>query len=260
MILKLPRDRATSWPQTLTQPLQHTLWWVSLNAAGCVTRCQFLLRCCFLNATCEPRAFTAPALPVLCSLQCTLIRMKPDGCWSLVLALKVTLRRNPSPDPRTDMALAAGLASPQLVEGASALFLGRAHYGCVATVLPPNTVGLTRKVLLRSRPLIGRCYAGIDVISAGPPAQPFRKAELGDCWVEVRLPNRLLFFFGESPCAWINLLPDTSKDGITCGCKFMYVYADHCLEHAAHLLRLYLRYMERLMDAHTSSRNHWIQP
>ncbi len=62
---------------------------------------------------------------------------------------QVTLRRNPSPDPRTDAALAAGLGSPQLVEGASALFLGRAHYGCVATVLPPNTVGLTRQVWAR---------------------------------------------------------------------------------------------------------------
>ena len=67
----------------------------------------------------------------------------------------MTLRRNPSPDPRTDAALAAGLASPQLVEGASALFLGRAHYGCIATVLPPNTVGLTRNVRLSGRSLYG---------------------------------------------------------------------------------------------------------
>ena len=60
----------------------------------------------------------------------------------------MTLRRNPSPDPRTDAALGAGLASPELKEGSQALFLGRAHYGCLATLLPPNTVGLTRKVRL----------------------------------------------------------------------------------------------------------------
>ena len=81
-----------------------------------------------------------------CLLTCKHSLVIPRVSREIRSYTQVTLRRNPSPDPRTDAALAAGLASPQLVEGASALFLGRAHYGCVATVLPPNTVGLTRQV------------------------------------------------------------------------------------------------------------------
>jgi 5'-3' exoribonuclease 1 len=51
--------------------------------------------------------------------------------------LQLTLRRNPAPDPRFEPeAAGAALAGATLAPGARAIFLGRAHYGCVATVLP----------------------------------------------------------------------------------------------------------------------------
>ena len=64
----------------------------------------------------------------------------------------MVLRQNPSPDPRSNAALRAGLASPELQEGSVALFLGRAHYGCVATLLPPSAAGLERLVRFAPRP------------------------------------------------------------------------------------------------------------
>jgi 5'-3' exoribonuclease 1 len=52
--------------------------------------------------------------------------------------LQLTLRRNPAPDPRfSPGAAGAELAGLALEPGARAVFLGRAYYGCVATVLPP---------------------------------------------------------------------------------------------------------------------------
>lgn len=62
-------------------------------------------------------------------------------------APQLVLRRNPSPDPRfqPDTA-AAALTGIDLEPGARALYLGRAHYGCLATVLPPVAAGMTKKV------------------------------------------------------------------------------------------------------------------
>jgi hypothetical protein len=57
------------------------------------------------------------------------------------------VRRNPAPDPRfqPDTATSA-LTSYGFQPGARALFLGRAHYGCMATILPDASAGLTKKV------------------------------------------------------------------------------------------------------------------
>lgn len=60
---------------------------------------------------------------------------------------QLVVRRNPAPDPRFQPeTAAASLAAYDLKPGASALFLGRSHYGCLATVLPDASTGLTRKV------------------------------------------------------------------------------------------------------------------
>lgn len=59
----------------------------------------------------------------------------------------MVLRRNPSPDPRFQPdTVAAALAAVELTPGSKGLYLGRAHYGCIATVLPPVAAGMTRKV------------------------------------------------------------------------------------------------------------------
>lgn len=54
------------------------------------------------------------------------------GCMQLFIP------RNPAPDPRLDLeaakARAGDIAFPP---GTETFYLGRAHYGCVATVLPP---------------------------------------------------------------------------------------------------------------------------
>ena len=62
--------------------------------------------------------------------------------------VQASLRRNPAPDPRRDpSSVGSQLGALKFETGQKALFLGRAYYGCVATVLPPVTAGLTRKVL-----------------------------------------------------------------------------------------------------------------
>jgi hypothetical protein len=59
---------------------------------------------------------------------------------------QVTLRRNPAPDPRFQPdAVATSLSATALKDGSVALFLGRAHYGCLATVLPAASQGMTKK-------------------------------------------------------------------------------------------------------------------
>jgi len=61
--------------------------------------------------------------------------------------VQASLRRNPAPDPRRDpSSVGSQLGALKFETGQKALFLGRAYYGCVATVLPPVTAGLTRKV------------------------------------------------------------------------------------------------------------------
>ena len=60
---------------------------------------------------------------------------------------QLVVRRNPSPDPRFQPETAtASLVSYDFKPGARALFLGRSHYGCMATVLPDASAGLTKKV------------------------------------------------------------------------------------------------------------------
>jgi 5'-3' exoribonuclease 1 len=60
--------------------------------------------------------------------------------------MELVVRRNPSPDPRFQPETAtASLVSYDFKPGARALFLGRSHYGCMATVLPDASAGLTKK-------------------------------------------------------------------------------------------------------------------
>ncbi|DBA92644.1 TPA: hypothetical protein ACH3X1_002861 [Trebouxia sp. C0004] len=64
----------------------------------------------------------------------------------ILYPLQASLRRNPAPDPRRDpSSVGSQLGALKFETGQKALFLGRAYYGCVATVLPPVTAGLTRK-------------------------------------------------------------------------------------------------------------------
>ena len=63
-------------------------------------------------------------------------------------SLQLVVRRNPSPDPRFQPeTAAASLVSYDFRPGSRALFLGRSHYGCMATILPDASAGLTKKVL-----------------------------------------------------------------------------------------------------------------
>lgn len=59
--------------------------------------------------------------------------------------LELVVRRNPAPDPRFQPETAsASLAAYEFKPGARALFLGRSYYGCMATILPDASAGLTR--------------------------------------------------------------------------------------------------------------------
>lgn len=61
--------------------------------------------------------------------------------------VQATLRRNPAPDPRFDpSAMENALGPLHFAVGQKAIFLGRAYYGCVATILPDVSAGLSRKV------------------------------------------------------------------------------------------------------------------
>jgi hypothetical protein len=52
-----------------------------------------------------------------------------------------------APDPRLDPATAQGRAGAEQLEvGSRALFLGRAYFGCIATVLPDVSRGLSKQV------------------------------------------------------------------------------------------------------------------
>ena len=66
------------------------------------------------------------------------------------------VRRNPSPDPRFQPeTAAASLVSYDFKSGSRALFLGRSHYGCMATILPDASAGLTKKVRWVGMVLVG---------------------------------------------------------------------------------------------------------
>jgi 5'-3' exoribonuclease 1 len=76
---------------------------------------------------------------------------KRFGKTEAVYPLQVTLRRNPSPDPRfqadgtTPIDGAAVMGLEPLNEGDEVVFLGRAHYGCIAKVLPGGPRGLDKR-------------------------------------------------------------------------------------------------------------------
>ena len=76
----------------------------------------------------------------------------------------MTLRRNPAPDPRADAALAAGGRIADLPPGTRGIFVGRAYYGCVATVLEPASVGFTKEASIR----IQRCAPTYWMPCVGP--------------------------------------------------------------------------------------------
>ncbi|BDA46451.1 5'-3' exoribonuclease 1 [Coccomyxa sp. Obi] len=66
----------------------------------------------------------------------------------LLCPIQATLRRNMAPDPRLDPAVAQSRAAAgELSVGSRALFLGRAHFGCVATVLPDVSRGLSKQAM-----------------------------------------------------------------------------------------------------------------
>lgn len=71
---------------------------------------------------------------------------KRFGKKEVLYPMQMTLRKNPAPDPRFQPDTVSGaLLSLNLKEGSKAVFLGRAHYGCIATVLPSAGLGMTKK-------------------------------------------------------------------------------------------------------------------
>ena len=80
-----------------------------------------------------------------CKLYATLI--------SMLLAPQATLRRNTNSDPRLDPEAAKKkLGDLQLSVGSKAIFIGRSHFGCVATVIPEASKGLSKQVRQAARP------------------------------------------------------------------------------------------------------------
>ena len=60
---------------------------------------------------------------------------------------QATLRRNTNPDPRLDPEAAKKrLGDLQLTVGSKAIFVGRSHFGCVATITPDASRGLSKQV------------------------------------------------------------------------------------------------------------------
>ena len=78
---------------------------------------------------------------------CVLPKAKPQRTMAHCFCMQMCVWTPVAQDPRTDPeAAAARLASIKLQAGDQALFLGRAHYGCVATVQqvqgPPHLLSL----------------------------------------------------------------------------------------------------------------------
>ena len=70
--------------------------------------------------------------------------MKPS---TRLFFVQATLRRNPAPDLRQDAnAMAQVHGGLSFEEGQHVLFLGTAHYGCLARVLPAQYAGLNQQV------------------------------------------------------------------------------------------------------------------
>jgi hypothetical protein len=74
--------------------------------------------------------------------------------------VQATLRRNIAPDPRLDPEQARDRAGAlELAVGSQAVFLGRSYFGCLATVLPDASRGLSKKVQRK----VSRCIVGLNV-------------------------------------------------------------------------------------------------
>ena len=68
---------------------------------------------------------------------------------------QATLRHNKAEDPRLDPAAArARLGAAELRVGDQALFLGKTHFGCLATVLPDVSRGLSKQARPPYLPLV----------------------------------------------------------------------------------------------------------
>ena len=68
---------------------------------------------------------------------------------------QATLRRNTNPDPRLDPEAAKKrLGDLQLTVGSKAIFVGRSHFGCVATIIPDASRGLSKQVQQTLLPLL----------------------------------------------------------------------------------------------------------
>lgn len=84
------------------------------------------------------------------SLHCVTTHRAPPRSLPHLFTLQLVVRRNPAPDPRFQPeTAAASLAGYDFKPGARALFLGRSYYGCMATILPDASAGLTKKVRAR---------------------------------------------------------------------------------------------------------------
>ena len=96
---------------------------------------------------------------------------------------QATLRHNKAEDPRLDAAaVQAKLGAEELTVGARALFLGRTHFGCLATVLPDVSRGLSKQVLFAvlcvARPVVWSCLSGV---LAGWPHAPSGSVKVPWC-------------------------------------------------------------------------------
>lgn len=80
--------------------------------------------------------------------------------------IQAALRRHPKgDDPEGVPGGAAGNSTaPALQDGDKALFLGRAHYGCVATVIPPPVTGRGRKVTSKNLCCQMLSWMAVDVL------------------------------------------------------------------------------------------------
>ena len=84
---------------------------------------------------------------------------------------QATLRRNTNSDPRLDPEAASRkLGDLQLSVGSKAIFIGRSHFGCVATVIPEASRGLSKQVHQAARPEQAICFHGSQLMRQPPAA------------------------------------------------------------------------------------------
>ena len=92
--------------------------------------------------------FTSASVHTACDAKlkgCTMTADMKSGTRKS--SVQATLRRNPAPDLRQDATAMAQLhGGLSFEEGQQVLFLGTAHYGCLARVLPAQYAGLNQQV------------------------------------------------------------------------------------------------------------------